>query len=205
MSAFVEVLGWAFIFACSAACGVFAGMLVAARIDRFEDGPAPRLLHPSIPIVLFAVLGYALALRGGSVSQLGTVALLALPLAGAWYVDARKGIVPDIFTLVPLAIIGISIVVQHTWVVGVSTVFIFAVFATAAVLSKGRGMGWGDAKLAALTGAVLGLQSSLLALALACFAATIVSVIRDRGAKPIAFAPYMIVATLAAIAVSVHA
>ena len=205
MSALVTVFAWGFIFACASASGVFAGMLVASRIDAFDDGPPPRLLHPAVPVLAFAVLGLALALRGATIAQLGTVALIAIPFAGIWYVDARKGIVPDLFTLLPLAVIGLSIVVRHTWFVAISIAFLFGVFAVAAVASKGRGMGWGDAKLAALVGAVLGLQTSLLALALACLVATVVSVVRDRGTRPIAFAPYMIVVTLAAIAISIHA
>ncbi len=205
MNAIVVLFGWAFIFACAAGCGVLAAMLICSRTEAFADGPSSRALHPAIPIALFALLGPLLAARGGTVGQLGIVALLGVPLAGIWYADARKGIVPDVFTLFPLAIIAVSVLIHHSWFVAISAAFLFVVFAVAAALSKGRGMGWGDAKLAALTGAVLGLESSMLALALACFAATVVSVIRDRGTKPIAFAPYIIVAIVMAMAFSVHA
>ncbi len=200
----ITVFAWAFIYAGAAACGVIAADFVCARLERHDDGPAPVQLHPAIPIVLYALLGIVLAARGGNLLQLGTIALLGVPLVGAWYSDARTGIVPDLFTLVPLSIIAFGVVLHHTWWIAISALVIFGAFALAATLSRGRGMGWGDAKLAMLTGATLGLQVSLLTLSIACFAATVVSVIRSRGTKPIAFAPYIVVSMLIAFVVSVH-
>jgi len=53
-------------------------------------------------------------------------------------------------------------------------------------------MGWGDVKLAALGGAVLGVQTAILAAAGACLIATFVNVLQKRDkAQPIAFAPYL--------------
>ncbi|MHB8432757.1 MAG: prepilin peptidase [Candidatus Tyrphobacter sp.] len=200
----VGILAWAFIYACAATCGIIAADFVCARIQRHDDGPAPMWLHPAVPIVLFALLGIVVAARGGNLAQLGTIALLGVPLVGAWYSDARTGIVPDAFTLAPLGIIALGVLLHHTWWIAISAVVVFAAFALAATFSRGRGMGWGDAKLAMLTGAALGLQTSLLALAVACFAATVVSVIRNKGTQPIAFAPYIVVAMLLAFGFSVH-
>ncbi len=204
MSTLFIVAAAAFFCGCAAACGIIVSTLLCARIEAFEDGPVPRSLHPAIPIATVSVLGALIALRGATPAQLGIVALIALPLAGIWYADSRKGIVPDAFTLVPLGVIAVVVVLRHSWFVGISALVVFVVFAAGAALSKGRGMGWGDAKLAALVGAVLGLQGSLLTLALACFAATIVSVVRDRGTRPIAFGPYIVVATLLAIVTTIH-
>lgn len=200
----MTLLAWTFIYAGAAACGVVAADFVCARYERHEDGPAPMQLHPAVPVVLFALLGIALAARGGNLVQLATIALLGVPLVGAWYSDARAGIVPDVFTLVPLAIIAVGVVWHHTWWIAISALVIFGAFALAATFSRGRGMGWGDAKLAMLTGAALGLQVSLLTLAVACFVATVVSVIRNRGTKPIAFAPYIVVTMFVAFVISVH-
>ncbi len=195
-------LAWAFIYGCAATCGVIAAHFICSRVQRHEDGPAPLALHPAIPIVLFALLG-GFASREGThaAAHLGVFALLGIPLIGAWYSDARIGIVPDVFTLVPLGVIAILVLLHHTWWIAISAFVVFGAFACAAVFSRGRGMGWGDAKLAMLTGAVLGLPLSLLTLGLACFAATAVSVVRDRGTKPIAFAPYIVVAMLLAFVV----
>ncbi len=200
----VVLLAWGFIYACAATCGVVAAHFVCARFERHDDGPAPIRLHPAIPIVFFSLLGIVVAARGGNVAQLGTIALLGIPLVGAWYSDARTGIVPDVFTLAPLGIIAIGVLLHHTWWIAISAIVIFGAFALAATLSRGRGMGWGDAKLAMLGGAALGLPVSLLTLAVACFAATVVSVIRTRGTQPIAFAPYIVIAMLLAFGVSIH-
>jgi prepilin signal peptidase PulO-like enzyme (type II secretory pathway) len=70
----------------------------------------------------------------------------------------------------------------------------FAAFAAAALLSHGRGMGWGDVKLATLGGAVLGLEASLVALSLSCLAAAIYGYARGQRDVPIAFAPYLVAA-----------
>lgn len=199
-----SMIAWGFIFACAATCGIIAAHFVCARIQPHEDGPAPVTLHPAIPVVIFALLGIVVAARGGNAPQLGTIALLGVPLVGAWYSDARTGIVPDVFTLVPLGIVALGVLLHHTWWIAISAIVIFAAFALAATFSRGRGMGWGDAKLAMLTGAALGLQSSLLVLAVACFAATVVSVIRNRGTQPIAFAPYIVVTVLLAFGMTVH-
>ncbi|HEY9085981.1 MAG TPA: A24 family peptidase [Candidatus Tyrphobacter sp.] len=198
------LLAWGFIYACAATCGVVIAHFVCARFDGHEDGPPAIRLHPAIPIVFFALLGIVVGARGGDVAQLGTIALLGIPLVGAWYSDARTGIVPDVFTLAPLGIIAIGVLLHHTWWVAISAIVIFAAFALAATLSRGRGMGWGDAKLAMLGGAALGLPISLLTLAIACFAATVVSVIRSRGAQPIAFAPYIVIAMFLALGISIH-
>ena len=74
----------------------------------------------------------------------------------------------------------------------VSALIVVVPFALAALLSRGRGMGWGDVKLAAVAGALLGASNALLALALAAFAAAVGARFRrDAGAapRPLAFAP----------------
>jgi prepilin signal peptidase PulO-like enzyme (type II secretory pathway) len=195
----------AFVFACAAACGLALAQVLCAHVEPPEGGPPPQQLHPAIPIALSALVGFLLGLHGASPMQTAIVALLCVPLNGAWYADARKGIVPDAFTLIPLALVACAVVLHHTWFVAISGLVTGGAFAIAALLSRGRGMGWGDAKLAALAGALLGLPWSVGVLGLACFAATVVSVIRTRGTQPIAFAPYIVIAVLADIGLTVHA
>ena len=195
----IAILAFGFIYACAAACGIIAAHLICSRVPQLEDAPAPANLHPAIPVALFAFLGTMLAGSGAGIKELGLVALMGVPLVGAWYSDALKGIVPDAFTLIPLAVVAVATIIQHSWGIALSVAVIFVAFAASAWLSKGRGMGWGDAKLAALCGAVLGLPIGLLTLAAACFAATVISVVRDRGTKPIAFAPYIVICVFAAI------
>ena len=71
--------------------------------------------------------------------------------------------------------------------------------AAAAIFSRGMGMGWGDAKLVAISGAVLGLPLGVLALAAACAVAAVLHrLLRGKG-SPIAFAPYIAAATALAL------
>jgi leader peptidase (prepilin peptidase)/N-methyltransferase len=120
-----------------------------------------------------------------------------------WITDARRGIVPDVFTLGPLAIMLLIGLWQHEWWLFVSAAVPFVPFAAAAMLSRGRGMGWGDVKLVALGGAVLGAQMSVLAFAVACIAAVAFSYMRGRKHGPIAFAPYLASAIGLAIPVGI--
>jgi prepilin signal peptidase PulO-like enzyme (type II secretory pathway) len=201
----IAALLLAFVFGCAAACGVALAQLLCANVEPLEGAPPAQQLHPAIPIALSALVGVSLGFHGATPAQTVIVALLCVPLSGAWYADARKGIVPDLFTLAPLAAVALAVVLHHTWFVAISAIVTGGTFAAAALLSRGRGMGWGDAKLAALAGALLGLPWSVGVLGLACFAATVVSVIRTRGTQPIAFAPYIVIAVLADIGLTVHA
>ncbi len=139
-------------------------------------------------------------MHGLSIPQLGVVAVLSLCLSAIWYSDVQRGIVPDVFTLVPLvAILGAAAYFQQ-WSMLLSSAVVFVPFAGAALFSKGRGMGWGDVKLVALGGALLGAQSAVLAFGIACAVAVIVAFARNRRHEPIAFAPYLVGAIALAIA-----
>lgn len=200
----IAILAFAFIYGCAAACGIIAAHLLCSRVPQLEGAPQSFKIHPAILVAVFMLLGILLAARGASMQELGLVALVGIPLVGAWYSDSLKGIVPDAFTVLPLAIIAIAVVVHHTWGIAVSICVIGVAFGISAFISKGRGMGWGDVKLAALSGAVLGLEPALLALAVACFGATAISVLRDRGKAPIAFAPFMVVCVFIGIFLTAH-
>jgi len=88
----------------------------------------------------------------------------------------------------------------HNTVAIVGAVVMFLPFALFALLSKGRGMGWGDVKLAALGGAVLGPPAAMLAFAGACLIAVFIAALRKRRSEPIAFAPYLCGAIAASLA-----
>jgi prepilin signal peptidase PulO-like enzyme (type II secretory pathway) len=155
-------------------------------------------------IALMAVVGGFVALHGFAVSLLAVGAVTAFALTGCWYCDLVRGIVPDYFTLFPLGFILVLAGLQGEWRVFVSAFVPFVPFALAALLSGGRGMGWGDAKLVAFGGAVLGVPLALLACTLACFAAGVVSRLAGRPAEPIAFAPYLVVASALALALGTY-
>jgi prepilin signal peptidase PulO-like enzyme (type II secretory pathway) len=196
---FLAALVGALICVAAGACGILLAMALLPTLQRFEDGPEPSEIHPAALVAGAAVLGAILAWHRVPPGEFIIAALTTIVLVGIWYCDAKTGIVPDVFTLVPLVICVVYGLFRHEWLVPISAVVLFVPFAAAALLSHGRGMGWGDAKLAAFGGALLGMFIATLAFGVAALVAVVVASIRYRGkAVPIAFAPYLV----AAIAVS---
>jgi prepilin signal peptidase PulO-like enzyme (type II secretory pathway) len=192
------------IFGAAAVLGVLSAELICSRIEPFADGPRPS--SPRVPVIIgmLAVAGGFVALHGFAASVISIGAVAAFALAGCWYCDLARGIVPDFFTLFPLGCLCLFAASQSEWRVLISAAVPFVPFAIAAIVSRGRGMGWGDAKLVALGGAVLGAQAALLAFAISCFAAGVVSRLSGRRGTPIAFAPYLVAAVAVALAIGAY-
>jgi prepilin signal peptidase PulO-like enzyme (type II secretory pathway) len=178
------------VFACAAYLAVQLGAAACSGIQPFDDGPPPGKPPVAWLIGAGALLGIASAARGVSMPHLGMIALVCVALVACFYCDVRCGIVPDYFTLLPIGIIVVAAAILGEWYVPLS-MLAAAPFALAAIASKGRGMGWGDVKLIALGSAVVGFETALLALAVACMIAAAVAVMRHRQKEPIAFAPYI--------------
>lgn len=196
------VLGAVF-FAAAGYVGALLGFTFADRLEAFPDGPQQQQAPTAILIAACAVIGSIVTTHAVSQAQILLIALVCVALVAVWITDARRGIVPDVFTLGPLAIMLLIGLWQHEWWLFVSAAVPFVPFAAAAALSRGRGMGWGDVKLVALGGAVLGAQMSVLAFAIACLAAVAYSYLRGRKRGPIAFAPYLAAAIGLAIPVGI--
>jgi prepilin signal peptidase PulO-like enzyme (type II secretory pathway) len=192
------------LFGAAALLAVVCAELICARITPFADGPPPGTPRPVLIVGVLALAGGFVALHGFAASVLAVGTIAAFALAGCWYCDLARGIVPDFFTLFPLGALVAFAASQGEWRVFISAAVPFVPFALAALLSHGRGMGWGDAKFVALGGAVLGVQASLLAFALSCFAAVIVARTLGRRGTPIAFAPYLVVAMTGALALGIY-
>ncbi|HEY0382359.1 MAG TPA: A24 family peptidase [Candidatus Elarobacter sp.] len=177
-------------FAALAYAGTHAARLVVADAHPFDDGPTPG--RPNIIAIAgaAALAGSIVGARGAALPELAVGAVLAVALAAICYADVRCGLVPDVFTLGPLAAVLAGDLLLHQWMPLLAVAIVAGPFCLAAALSKGRGMGWGDVKLVALGAAVLGAQPALIAFAVACFAAVAVAAVRRRSA-PIAFAPYL--------------
>lgn len=178
-------------FALAAYVGTLLGNAMAETLVRFDDGPTPQTPPAKALIVACAIIGAIAAIHTAVPAQLLLVAIVCCALVAVWCCDVRTGIVPDVFTLVPLGIILAVALWAHEWWIFVSAIVPFVPFAAAAALSRGRGMGWGDVKLAALGGGVLGAELSLVAFALACIAVVIVARMQGRKREAIAFAPYL--------------
>jgi len=178
-------------FASIAFIATWASGIVCANVVPAEDGPAPGKAPYAILIVASGTLGGVLVAMGAQPLQLGVSAIVAFAMVACWCSDAQCGIVPDLFTLPALAVLLFFSFAQRDWGMVASAAITFVPFAGAALFSRGYGMGWGDAKLVALTGAALGAPLAALALAVACAAAVAVHRFSKLRRTPIAFAPYI--------------
>ncbi len=191
---FANVFFTALLYGTLAYVGSAASERICKNLPRLEDGPQAGKPPVTALIAGSAILGALLALHHTAPQQTFLLGLVTLALAAIWCSDTAYGIVPDVFTLVPLAVILLLAAVTHRWWIPLSAAVPFLPFAVAALLSKGRGMGWGDVKLVALGGALLGMQTSIVAFMGACIAAVLVSRFRRAHSGPIAFAPYLVAA-----------
>jgi prepilin signal peptidase PulO-like enzyme (type II secretory pathway) len=190
----LTIIGVTATFAAAGLAGVFLARRICAGVRPFADGPRAGRPPAMLLVAVTAAAGGFEAFRGVGAVELAIVACLACTLVAIWCSDVRCGIVPDVFTLVPLgAFLVAAVIMRQWWVIG-SAAIVFVPFAAAAVASRGRGMGWGDVKLVALGGAVLGYEAAILGFGLACTAAVLVALARRRGSEPIAFAPYLVAA-----------
>jgi len=197
-------------FAAAAALGILAARYVTGDVAPQPDGPPSMMIPVRALVIGSAVLGAIAAARGLTPATLGFIALAIGILAAIWAADVSTGIIPDVFTLFPLAAIIIAdlaavLVHKVTWqafvILLVVTVVPTIPFAFAAWRSGGLSLGWGDVKLAALGGPLLGLQESLLAFSIGCAVAVVVARIRHTGNSAIAFGPYMAAAIAIPLAV----
>jgi len=161
----------------------FAGILIAKTYFNgapIADGP-PVAEPPVIALLIAAaVAGGICAYRGMPPSALGIVAASCALMAAIWYTDVTRGIVPDSLTLVPLIALIIAGFLTGRWYVAVVAAVPAAPFAFMAWRTKGIGMGWGDVKLAALGGALLGMKDAMLAFAVVSIVAIVIAKIQRR-------------------------
>ncbi|MDB5072988.1 MAG: hypothetical protein JWM87_4099 [Candidatus Eremiobacteraeota bacterium] len=191
-----HVLLGAVLFACAAIAGLAAAAAICARVQAYADGPQSGT-PPIVALVAGAALVGGIAGAHAEPARLGLVAIVTGAFVAAWYCDVARGVIPDVFSLGPLAVMAVLAFTWHDPRMIVSGLIVVIPFALAAYLSRGRGMGWGDVKLAAVAGALLGASNALLALALAAFAAFVSAKFRRESTamQPLAFAPYLIGAT----------
>jgi prepilin signal peptidase PulO-like enzyme (type II secretory pathway) len=167
-------------FAAFSYAGALAAMTYWATIPPLEGSPEPQ--QP--PIVLLvgaaAVIGGLCAFHGAPPQTLAIVAATVGVLAAIWCVDVTRGIVPDALTLVPLVALLIAGLLTGRWYVLLASAVPAIPFA--------------DVKLVALGGALLGMQTAILAFALAAIAAIVVARVQRRTSEPLAFGPYLVAA-----------
>ena len=206
ISVLIGTLAAAILYACAGVIATIIATVFIARLPDVADAPESHVLPLWLVPGISAVLGTLLVLGHSTIGQLGLIALLVIPLGAICIVDARKGLIPDALTLLPLVVLLAWTALHGPWIpMFLGAIIPFGAFALSAALSKGRGLGWGDAKLAAFGGAILGMSASLFAFALASLVAVAFALIRGKGMKaPIAFGPFLVIAIVIGILVQAH-
>jgi len=190
MTAFIVLLA-ALSFGAAAWAGTHvADVLCRGRVP-YEDGPAVVNVGRVPFAVLGACVGFALALHGESPVHLALLLVVTLALAGCAAADFACGALPDVLTLGPLALVVALGAAARDWAPAFDAACIALPFALAAFASRGCGMGWGDVKLAALGGALIGAADATLAYGLVAAAAYLIARRTAGVRRPIAFGPYL--------------
>ena len=186
-------------FGGAAWAGSYLGPRLVAGHVPFHDGPRPvRLVRWP-----FALIGAAVGAASAHDLPWPHAVVLAVViglLAACAAADLRSGLIPDACSLGALGLVLATSAFERTWAPLVNAALVAAAFGIAALVSRGRGMGWGDVKLAAVGGALLGVFDATLAFALGSLVAYVV--VRRAGTlrTPIAFGPYLAAATAIALA-----
>jgi prepilin signal peptidase PulO-like enzyme (type II secretory pathway) len=166
--------------------------VLCSGITPHDDGPAPIAFPRFAFPIIAGFVGLATSLHGAGPLQLAIFSLVTAALAACAASDMQCGMIPDVFSLGALVLlIGLGIY-EKSQSVAFGAVFVFLPFAAAALSSRGRGMGWGDAKLAAVGGGLLGARDATLAFAFASIAAYIVAKQSGNAKRPIAFGPFLV-------------
>jgi leader peptidase (prepilin peptidase)/N-methyltransferase len=177
----------------------FAGVLIGRTYfggEPIADGPPVGEPPVNVLVAAAAIVGGICAYRGMPPEALGIVAASCALMSAIWYTDVTRGIVPDSLTLIPLGALIVGGLLSGRWYVAVVAIVPAIPFAFMAWRTKGIGMGWGDVKLAALGGALLGMKDAMLAFALASLIAIVIAKVRCSGKQPVAFAPYLATAII---------
>jgi leader peptidase (prepilin peptidase)/N-methyltransferase len=181
----------ALLFGTAAWTGTLIADVLCEGRAAYEDGPA-RVAIGRMPFAAAgACVGVGLALHGESPAHLALLLAITLALAGCAAADFACGALPDVLTLVPLALVVALGAASRDWSPALGAACVALPFAAAAFASRGRGMGWGDVKLAALGGALLGLAGAAFAYLLAAVAAYVIARRTAGVRRPIAFGPYL--------------
>lgn len=179
------------------ACGVAAsiGMRIGAALCHgvvgFADGPDPVRVPAWAYVAAGVGCGFPIAAHGWPVASVGFACIVIAALAVCCACDLQRGFLPDWCTLGLCAMaLGLA-VVRHDATALIGTLAIGLPFAALAMSTAGRGMGWGDVKLAAAGGALLGFGASIGAFLVAAVAAYAIARRMRRANRPIPFGAYL--------------
>lgn len=196
----LEILLTALAFGAFAYAGALAAATYWGSVEPMDSAPASERPPVLLLVAGAAIVGCICVWRGVPAEALAIVAAMVAVLSAIWCVDVNRGIVPDVLTLLPLSALVIAGLLTGRWYVALAAVVPAIPFAVMAWRTEGMGLGWGDVKLAALGGALLGMQTAIPAFAVAAFGAIVVARIRRGTSEPIAFGPYLVSAIVLPLA-----
>jgi leader peptidase (prepilin peptidase)/N-methyltransferase len=159
----------------------YAAVLIALSVIDLRHYLLPdKIIFPAMGIALLANLGfYGLSISSGF-----------FPKAGLNFLGPYADLINGHFNILTSAILGVLVL----------SAFLFLIY----ILSRGRAMGLGDVKLAALIGLMLGLASGIAALIIAFIIGAVVSLaivlVRKKKLKDaVPFGPFLTLGVLSVI------
>ena len=189
------------------ALSVFCTALVALGVAAWGAFPAHSVRDALERRARYGVAGLcfvALCAMNG-LPRSTALSVLAACLCVCAATDFETGYIPDVVTFPVLATELLVAVTGASWESAVQgALACAAVIAALYVLTRGRGIGLGDLKLAACIGAALGAQGGLWALGCAFItgalhAGSLLALRRIQRRDPLRFAPYLAVGCVPAV------
>lgn len=128
---------------------------------------------------------------------------------GITVADLKYGLIPDFLVFSGIVVSSFFVLTSYNFLLLDFKAYFLAgagaagALAALIILTKGKGMGWGDVKLAALMGLFLGWPKIIIALYLAFLTGAVTAVIlillkKKRFGQTLPFGPFLIAGTLAA-------
>lgn len=162
-----------------------------------------------ITAVLFIAVFYKLGVRNYelgimSIAQLLFYWYIISSLIVIFFIDLKHGIIPDKLVYPPI-LLSFLFTLQNSYFIilnhALSAIGAFLFFLALFLITRGRGMGFGDVKLAFLMGILLGFPHIVLALYIAFLTGALVSIILVLGRtltikNTIPFGPFLVIGTV---------
>lgn len=185
------VLVGALLGALAAWIGTILAHMLCRDIVPYDDGPEPVDYAVWHFPAAGAIIGSLAGLHAWQLAEASAAMLIVVALAACAACDLRCGMLPDSGAFAVLAVAIVLAAGRNDWMPGLNAAAMALPFAILAFLTRGRGMGWGDVKLAAAGGAVLGISGAMLAFALAAIVALVIARSREALRRPIPFGAYL--------------
>ncbi len=175
-----------------------------ADLDYFIRTPVSMSFFSSGHLLMAAVAGILWLLIGYNNSDILTIVLYcvcSLVLIIVAEIDLQVYEIPGIFSVM-LLVIGIVRLITdyHAWSsYAVGGILVSGLLALIFLVTKGRGMGLGDAKMMVGIGLLLGWKSDILCLIIGCILGSVIHTVRMKISKKetfLAFGPYLALAAV---------